>query len=256
MIALGLALFVALLVSVHGLANLVQNLDSRTTFFSKKNYLTIGPIIIASASVAWAIAENRWPLRPRIIATLVTGLVLTLFIGAKTDLFIPIALMVAAVYYLWRRFRLISVALGLVAMVAVLSLYNIYFRSALPQHISLSSAVAQSGGWTQLITHDFVGDTFLSQQVLTIAVAEFGQSHPYLGTSGVKAIVVAPIPRGLFPNKPASPSAAFTRSFDPQFLASGSTIPPTAFGEMYIDFGIPGVAYRVLDPRCIVAGCI
>lgn len=240
--ALGLLLTVALVVSVGGLGNLLANLYNRTQFFEGRNYLALGPVVCFSGALGRAVAQGTFPLPTRTKALLTAAIALTLLTGSKANLAIEFLSLLSVLHYRQRRLAAPVVALALLSLVMSLTAYNLYFRDALPRGLPLSQVVSERGGPVAAIGEGFVGNTLFGHQALSLAITYF-PGDQRLGMSAYTPLLVAPVPRALLPGKAEAPSGAFTRRFAPDFYAAGSTVPSTALGEMYMAFGALGLLF-------------
>jgi hypothetical protein len=66
------------------------------------------------------------------------------------------------------------------------------------------------------------------------------------GRTIVLPIVFKVIPRGLFPNKPINTGAYFMSVVRPAEFAAGFALPPTLFGDAYVNFGMGGAVLACL----------
>jgi hypothetical protein len=71
------------------------------------------------------------------------------------------------------------------------------------------------------------------------------------GRTIVLPIVFKVIPRGLFPNKPINTGAYFMSVVRPAEFAAGFALPPTLFGDAYINFGMGGAVLA-----CLLVGLV
>jgi len=55
------------------------------------------------------------------------------------------------------------------------------------------------------------------------------------------ALLLSPILRIVFPSKPISPAGLLTQTLDPALLKSGTSVPPSLVGELYMNFSVPGI---------------
>lgn len=248
-IALGVILFSGLVLASGGLGTLSDNLYNRTTFFSGKNYLALGPTIILTAGMGDLLRTGEWPPKRRTLLILGIGFLASLFVGSKTALAVPILMIIIIIHCTYHRFRpLAIIALSLTGVV-ILTSYNLYFRNALPRHVPFSQAVSEQGGPAHAISDDFSGNTFFGHQAMTLLVANVPTNIPHLGVQELAPLLVAPIPRGLLPGKPAATGpTVFTQLFN---VSKGTTIPETGLGEMFLDGGFSFLLFG-----CFILGSI
>jgi len=237
----GLALFATLIVTVGGPTSLVHNLYNRTTFFQGKNYFAYGPVVMFAGAAARLMSEEAWP--PRRSTGLLLGLSfgLSFLTGAKANVAIEAILLAGIYHYSVRRLRAPMVAALCVVLVFSSVALDIYLRNALPRHVSIGQAVSEAGGPQRLVTTLFASDTFFGEQAMALAVTSFPSAHRYLGVDAFTPVLLAPVPRSVYAGKPLPTAAIFTQQFAPSFYDAGSTVPATAFGEMYIAFGYVGI---------------
>ncbi len=244
---LGFILFVLLVISSHGLHALAFGIYNRTQFFSGKNYLALGPTIISTAGIATIIADGVWPPKRHGIVLFVTGELFGLFTGSKSSLAVPLITLAAVIYFLWRRFRLVTVVIAIAVVLASLTTYDLYFRNALPRQIPLTQAFDQLGGWSG-VTNIFVGDALFAHQAMTIAVVEFRTGPPvsrsrraWIAPPGASA----PLPR---PQQGFGALGGLHPDVRPAGTLLGDVHSPDRAWRDVHGFRIPGSAPRVWNP--------
>lgn len=238
---IGIALFAGFIFSVGGVGSLLNNLSNRTVFTAGLNYLGSGPMVLAAAGVARLIADHKWPPTLAVRALLTGSMLLLFFLGSKAVIAVFVLVVAAIVNHRYRKLNILWVASAALLASLGLGTYDLYFRDALPNRRPLTAVVRENGGIVQALQTQLLGGNAFGQQALAIAIYEFPNNAPYEGFKTIESLALSPVPRRLYPNKPSAPSATFTKTFAPAFLKQGSTIPPTAFGEMYMCFGVMGV---------------
>lgn len=241
-VAVGAVLFLLLIASVGGPRQLVENLFNRTVFLEGKNYLALGPLLMFGAVAGSLVVEDRWPPRTQLVYLGLAAIALSALSGSKANILIELLLVGAIVHFKYARIRLRTVLATATVLVILLTAYDLYFRNALARGVSLRQAVAEQGGYWSVITEKGAANSFFGHQALAISMAKFPREHPHLGIDAYSPVLLAPVPRAILPKKPPPTASAFTESFAPDFLRGGSSVPTTAIGEMYVAFGVTGVA--------------
>ncbi|MFN2607372.1 MAG: hypothetical protein ABR511_05680 [Acidimicrobiales bacterium] len=71
------------------------------------------------------------------------------------------------------------------------------------------------------------------------------------GSTVVWPLLLKVVPRGLFPAKPLNSAAYFMTTVRPAEFAAGYAVPPTLFGDAYINFGLAGAVVA-----CLLVGVV
>jgi oligosaccharide repeat unit polymerase len=74
----------------------------------------------------------------------------------------------------------------------------------------------------------------------------FPDHHPYLLGTSYFSWLLAPIPRSVFPQKPQDTQVIFCEEANPAMAGLGGTIPPSIYGDAYINFGPFGILVFVV----------
>ncbi len=239
---IGVALTLALVHLSGGLSAHLDILYDRLRRSEGRGYLFLGPSLMIFATSA-LVASRRGSMTSAGVRVMIGACFLaSLLTGSKTTIGILAVTLVLIRHWAWRSFSLARVAIFVVVAVLGLSMYNVIFRDAIPRSVPISKSLADRGGLVGLVSDGFVGNTFFGLQALMIAHSKFPEENEFLGTYSFRATLLAPVPRVLYPDKPDSIAAPFTRSFLPGLYESGTSIPPTLMGEGFISFGPIGVA--------------
>ncbi|HEX2272391.1 MAG TPA: hypothetical protein VHG90_00775 [Acidimicrobiales bacterium] len=87
------------------------------------------------------------------------------------------------------------------------------------------------------------------------AYSEIKENEERLGRTGGSTVVwpllLKVVPRGLFPDKPINSGAYFMRVVRPDEFAQGYALPPTLFGDAFVNFGMVGSVLA-----CLVVGLV
>jgi hypothetical protein len=88
----------------------------------------------------------------------------------------------------------------------------------------------------------FATNAFVQVQVLMLMVDGIPGTLPFQLGKPYLALVLMPIPRALFPDKPPVGTEVFSQAFFGDLLDQGTSIPTSLVGEFYLNFGAVGVA--------------
>ncbi len=87
----------------------------------------------------------------------------------------------------------------------------------------------------------FGGANLASIEALSTVVEAVPDKLPYLNGETLYSVILAPVPRALWPNKPASSTGLLLKRSLSNSSAQSGGVPPTWIGELYLNFGSFGV---------------
>lgn len=93
----------------------------------------------------------------------------------------------------------------------------------------------------ELIDHSLRKSDLGNVRYFYDALECFPHGHPFLWGSSYYAWILMPIPRSWISFKPSDTQVLFCQEVDPAMAQYGGTIPPTIYGDAYINFGSLGV---------------
>jgi hypothetical protein len=97
--------------------------------------------------------------------------------------------------------------------------------------------------WEYLTQETFATGGDLSFAVfLRHAIRIYPNQQPFLKGQSFYRLLFVPIPRFVWPTKPENTERYFAAALDPEFRRRNVTIPPGLVGDLYINFGYPGIA--------------
>ncbi len=239
---LGTVLFAMGLVLIGGLSAMLGGLGGRTQMFSGLNYFIMAPnLLLGFALILWGNAIQGPRISRGVILYLVFAVGVTALIGNKSTLFVFTLSLATLWHYLRRRIRTLVAVVGALAMFALMTFYEVVTREylAVGEFVTVDTSSADS-------MVDRVGNAFdqnfMQLQTLTILVDRMPQHLAPQNGGTYAALIAAPIPRALWPEKPLPSTGVFTLAFWPErWLENGTTMPPGLIGEMYLNFGGLGV---------------
>jgi hypothetical protein len=97
-----------------------------------------------------------------------------------------------------------------------------------------------------LIGHTFAGGDLGYALFMRRALTLYPHEHAYLKGQSYYRMFFVPIPRSIWPSKPASTQRIFAAALDPKHQPKGITIPPGIVGDLYINFGYLGILGMVV----------
>ena len=164
---------------------------------------------------------------------------LTFLTGSKANVALELGAVAIVFHYRVRRLVVPALLLFFVVSVLGLTMYNLYFRNALPRGVPLEQAIAESGGLAG-VPQEFAKNTFFGAQALGVAHNHFAFPSAESFGETYAPLLTAAIPHSLFVNKPQAFAEQFTKSFAPQLAETGTTYPATGIGEFYVAGGVLG----------------
>jgi len=164
----------------------------------------------------------------------------SLIAGSRARVFITLMALALVVHYVHRRWRPREVALGLVLLLAFGSFF-VVFRQVADKR-SLTEA-GRTGAEHVLDLRVIANDITYFDDVL-YATTIYGRSRPHEHGTFLIDAFRSYVPRKIDPGKPNGGDIALRKVVWGNQLGAGR--PPTAVGDLYIDFGFPGVAIGAL----------
>ncbi len=248
---LSLAGFFALISWLGGTTELIHALPDRTRAFEGANYFAYAPLLMIGGTLLLHGQRLRHPQSVSALTawvyTAAASLILLLN-GSRTPLLVMIAALACMHHYLWRRIT-VGVAVVLACMLLLLYVtYEMVFR----EYFILGSIDDDLFGYhrrsfVEGLIHDRVlSGSFIQITTLMGVLDVCPDLLPYQGGQTYFSLLMAPIPRSMYPDKPISPSGLFTAACSPEYLETGSSIPPSFMGELYMNFGWIGVVLGML----------
>jgi oligosaccharide repeat unit polymerase len=160
--------------------------------------------------------------------------------GSRARVFLALVMLAVVKHYLWRPWRLVHVLAGFLALVAFASGYIAFRQNASTTSLSHAFSVAPDYALRPSVV---LNDTTAFDDVFYVT-SIYGRSrhhrHGNFLLNGVRSYV----PRAIDPSKPDGGDIVLRRAvFGNQY---GAGRPPTAIGDLYIDFGFPGVVIGAL----------
>jgi oligosaccharide repeat unit polymerase len=191
-----------------------------------------------AAMIVWA-SWRRPRVRREWVAFLVSLLAVAAFAviaGSRGRLFFAIVALVVIVHYLWRPWRRRELAVGAVVLLAFLSSY-LAFRESVDDD-SIPEAARKAS--TRALDPQVIMNDITPFDHVLYATTIFGRTrdheHGTFLIDGIRSYV----PSAIDPDKPDGGDIAFRKVVWGNEFGAGR--PPTSVGDLYIDFGFPGVA--------------
>ena len=254
-VASGLLLFSIGVALVGGPTELLFGLSSRVTLSAGLNYFFYSINLLLVVSLVWwarALSEQRLPPVSFWIYT-VSAVALAALQGSKVILFFFTLTMILVYHVMRRRVSPARLAVLVVVLVPVLSLYTIYIR----EYVVLGElrSIESTEGWLSflwlLVTREFASN-FVQLQALTLVVDRVPDVLEFQHGRTLLAMLTIAVPSSWYPEKYLTAPGVFTLAIDPdRWVREGTTLPPGLIGEMYMNFGTIGV---VLGLLCFGAG--
>ncbi len=234
----GVLLTLAYTIVAGGLRTILLNLHNRTQFLTGLNYLASGPLVIFAAAFSWFAVAPRSHMRLH-ACFLGISILLTFLTGSKANVALELGAIAIIFHYRVKRLAVPVLLLFFSVSVLGLTMYQLYFRSALPRGVPIEQVIAENGGLAG-VPQEFAKNTFFGAQALGVARDQFEfPSAESFGRTYVP-LLSAPIPHSLYRTKPDAFAETFTKSFAPDLATEGTTYPATGIGEFYVTGGVLG----------------
>ena len=156
--------------------------------------------------------------------------------GSRTRAFLALVIVAVIVHYLWRPWRRRELAIGLLVLLAFASSLLV-FRGVADTG-TLSDAATQAGH-NALNPRVILNDLTSFDHVL-YATTIYGRSRSHERGAFLLNGARSFLPGAIDPGKPEGGDIAFRKVVWKDEFGAGR--PPTAVGDLYIDFGFPGIA--------------
>lgn len=233
---LGISITLLYLIIV-GPSTILTNLHDRLDLLRGRYVFMLGPYFIL-ASYLLRIAESQ----KMDVLHLVIVLAALALLGSKAALLL--ALVTTACMRHWIK-PLKPIYMGIFGLFGALTYvgYALVFRELIPSG-TLSRVYADS--WPLDLYFRITSSAFFGYSILVGLYDLVPHVLPFQSGRTLLPLLYAFAPRVLFPDKPISPSGMLTLVLAPERLASGTTVPPSLIGEMYINWGFPGVISSML----------
>lgn len=245
----GLGLFGIGVYLLGGLSALFKGIGDRIIAFAGLNYFIQALLLLLVVSLMWwshllitGKLKNAWFWVYTILAISLTSLT-----GNKSTILV-FFLAATLMYHLLRReirpLRAVLGGIGVFSLIVAIGLFTReylvvgYFPTLDPRDIS---------GSLQFWLERELGGNFMQIQILTVLADRVPVQLPYQWGLTYLSLLTMPIPRALWAGKLTTSPGVFTMAAWPAlWLTQDTTIPPGLVGEMYMNFGFPGIALGML----------
>ena len=140
------------------------------------------------------------------------------------------------VHYLWRPWRRRELAAGLIVMLAFVSALLVFREAADTRSTGESAKVA----WQHTLDPHVILNDITSFDDVLYATTIYGRARPHEHGQFLLDGARSFLPSKIDPNKPEGGDIVFRKVVWKNQFGAGR--PPTAVGDLFIDFGFPGVA--------------
>jgi oligosaccharide repeat unit polymerase len=245
--AIGLSLLVglgasaAIIIRGKGPASAFENASQQATL-SDSFALFVVAGFATSAVLIWA----AW-MRPRgraqwaaFLISVVAVCAFAVAAGSRSRVFVALLALAVVIHYLWRPWRTREVVVAAVLLLAFASSFVVFREVA--ESRSLDEAVKTAP--RHVLDGRVILNDLTSFDLVVYATTIYGRErdHEHGGflVDGVRSFV----PRAIDSGKPEGGDIVFRKAVWGGTYAAGR--PPTAVGDLWIDFGFPGVAIGAL----------
>ncbi|MBI6908502.1 O-antigen polymerase [Pseudomonas palleroniana] len=240
----------AILVLLGGISGLLHGASDRIRAFAGLNGLFLLQNLLLSVSLAWFIRLTRHDKKSRIErfcfwVYFLGGIFVCALQGQKSTIFVIILSLIIVRHYRVKRVSLVKGAvLGFVMFVSLMA-YHLFKQEFLATgrffFINEDQGIFLS--FVHFLAVQFTGN-LMQLQTMTVLIDSMPQRLEWQNGTTLLMIILILIPSGLFPDKPLTAAGVFTGAFWPdKWLMEGTTLPPGIFGELYMNFGAPGVLF-------------
>lgn len=243
------ASIVLFLIGVHllgGPAALASGLGDRIRLFAGLNYFFLPVNIFVSASLLLAVSYLRERKRTVLLtwgAVFALSIAFAAVLGNKSNIFIALLATVTVFHYTARRLSMpLLLAAGLLLWPALMA-YQLYVREYLPTGELMSiDASTPIASFFEYCASQLSGN-IMQLQTLSILVDQMPNALDYQFGKTFASLLTLPIPSSIYPDKPLTAPGVFTLALWPhRWIDEGTTLPPGIVGELYMNFGVIGVA--------------
>jgi hypothetical protein len=247
-IAVALAGIAAAAAALGGFDSLVAAAGDRTRAFAGLNYLLLPQNALIAVGIAWALAWTRR--RPVSVASSLplaafcAATVLLISVqGSKATIFVFLVALAVVYHYRVRRLGLLQMLLLGLALFVVLIAYHLFKQEYLlvGEIVSLDNADSLAIGGLTLLGLQWTGNMMQLQGLATL-IDGMPQTLDFQNGATLLMVVLILVPSALFPAKPLTAPGIYTEAFWPdKWFNEGTTMPPGFIGEMFMNFGWPGI---------------
>jgi oligosaccharide repeat unit polymerase len=160
--------------------------------------------------------------------------------GSRARVFLTLLALGVIIHYLWRPWRRRELAAGLIVMLAFVSALLVFREAADTRSMGESAKVA----WQHTLDPHVILNDITSFDDVLYATTLYGRTRPHEHGQFLLDGARSFLPSKIDPNKPEGGDIVFRKVVWKNQFGAGR--PPTAVGDLYIDFGFPGVAVGAL----------
>jgi oligosaccharide repeat unit polymerase len=242
----GLALFATGVVLLGGVSALIAGLADRIRAFAGLNYFFMAIFLLLDFALMWwaALLSKRRLFVFWFWTYFVFALALSSLHGSRAHTLVVVLAAVILYHLLYKPISLwrvpILLVIGAIALVAFQLIVREYL--VVGELVSVETNPSLASLWGRFRTS--LGSDFYQIQALTIVVDAVPDRIPFQYASTYLPLLLAPIPSSLWAGKLdylTSPGVLTMALWPASWLDTGTTIPPSLMGEMYMNFGILGI---------------
>jgi oligosaccharide repeat unit polymerase len=241
----GLVLFALGIYFLGGPSRLFAGIGDRIVAFAGLNYFVQAIQALLVVSLIWwsHLLITRRIRKLWFWAYAVWGVVLSSLTGNKSTIVVVVLAATLLYHLLYRKINARRAVVGGATVLALVTAIGLFTREYLAVRYfptyNPHDVVGSAQGWLS----SALGGNFMQIQTLTVLADRVPTQLPYQWGRTYLAFFTAPVPRALSPHKLLPAPGIFTLAVWPHlWLEEGTTIPPGLVGEMYMNFGFPGIA--------------
>jgi len=240
-LAIGLAAEVVIIARAGGPVASLESANKQNALSDSFSLYFLAGFALAALVVwvAWRAPRTRveWA---ALIVTVVAVCGFSVLAGSRARVFVTLLVLGLIVHYLHRRWRARELVLAAVLMLAFASTFGVFRQVA----DSSSIGRALELGSEHVLDQRVILNDITSFDHILYATTIYGESRPHEHGQFLLDGARSYVPSAIDANKPEGGDVVFRKAvWGDQF---GAGRPPTAAGDLYIDFGLPGVAAGAL----------
>jgi oligosaccharide repeat unit polymerase len=240
-LAIGLAAQVAIIAKAGGPAASLRSASDQKALSESFVLFLLSGFAYAALPIwiAWRPPRSRleWA---ALVLSILAVCAFSLIAGSRARVFITLMVLALVVHYVHRRWRPREIAIGLVLLLGFGSFFVVFRQVADKNSLGDARRAASEHIFdARVIANDitYFDDVFYATTI-------YGNTRPHDHGAFLLNAFRSYVPRRIDPGKPEGGDVAFRKVVWGEQLGAGR--PPTAVGDLYIDFGFPGVAIGAL----------
>lgn len=250
-ISLALAvLFSWLVIELGGLKFYLQSVAGRQSFFYGRYYIYVLIDLFPEISCFYLACQierrNYYPaVFLLVLITIITllNLLVAVLAGNRSTFLTGFAIpMMVFWHYRVKTIKILQAALAIVLVLFAGIFYVSTFRGGdIAERLNSENIQKNISASINNFSSSIFGGPDLTQlDTLIVTMQEIPSNHSYFAGDSIKALLVFPIPRAFYPDKPVRGNWLFTDAVFPSWRVNLSGFTVSYLGDWYMNFGIVG----------------